>query len=79
MSKFDQPADDLASQAQAQDPRELKRVADEPMFAENMTLRDYFAGHVLGLASHDLADPDEIAARAYAVADAMIRVKLEKM
>lgn len=44
-----------------------------------MSLRDYFAGKVLGEASHDLTEPDAIAARAYMIADAMLakRAKAE--
>ena len=37
-----------------------------------MTLRDYFASRVLDMASHDLAEPEEVARRAYAIADAML-------
>jgi hypothetical protein len=37
-----------------------------------MTLRDYFAAQVLDFASHDLTDPSMVAARAYAIADALL-------
>jgi hypothetical protein len=42
-----------------------------------MSLRDYFAGQALDLASHDLTEPDHVAERAYRIADAMI-VQREK-
>lgn len=40
--------------------------------SEGMTLRDYFAAQVLPMAAHDIALPEEVACRAYAVADAML-------
>ena len=42
-------------------------------FAKGMTLRDWFASQVICMAAHDIADPPDIANRAYAVADAMLK------
>jgi hypothetical protein len=40
---------------------------------DGMSLRDYFAGQGVGMASHDLGDTGVVAARAYAIADAMLK------
>lgn len=37
-----------------------------------MSLRDYFAAQVIGMAAHDIIEPTDVAERAYAVADAML-------
>lgn len=43
-----------------------------------MTLRDYFAAQVIGMASHDLTEPEAIARRAYAVADALLAARVKQ-
>ncbi len=44
---------------------------------QGMSLRDYFASQILNMASHDLVEPEDIAKRAYAVADAMLKARAQ--
>jgi len=40
-----------------------------------MSLRDYFAAQVICMAAHDLTRPEDVAERAYAIADAMLAAR----
>lgn len=43
-----------------------------------MTLRDYFAGQVLGMCAHDICEGEDVARRCYAIADAMLKAREAK-
>ena len=52
---------------QSDDQRELLEEA-----REGMSLRDWFAGQALSALSTTMSDPEPMARRAYAIADAML-------